>query len=358
MYKQLNMGNTSSQNTAPPLTPAPPIGTGVPPVPTPPTTQLSDRGHFEQEQAPVIPIVESVPEVSANPGTYEQLHLKCKELFPLCFESGKVVIAKGLSSNFQTSHTLLLNNPQTSGYRFGATYVGSKQISPQESYPILLGDIDTSGNLNCNIIHGFSKNVVSRVVAQFQGDQVNTQLGTDYRGSTCSGSVTIVNPDLLNTTGIIISQYLQRVTPNFDLGAECTYHRGGHIPGGQAAFLGLSARLQGEKWTFGGTVSPSGPTGPGCHATFYQKVNDSLQIGTEIETSLGMGECTASAGYQFDIPSSGFCFKGMLDTNWNVQATMEKKIMEANLPFTFVLSAAGNQAKSDYKFGVGFMLGQ
>ena len=41
-------------------------------------------------------------------------------------------------------------------------------------------------------------------------------------------------------------------------------------------------------------------------------MNDSLQIGTEIETSLGMGECTASAGYQFDIPSSGFCFKGRL----------------------------------------------
>ena len=50
----------------------------------------------------------------------------------------------------------------------------------------------------------------------------------------------------MSILGIIVSQYLQRVTPNFDMGAECTYHRGGHIPGGQAAFISLSARVQGK----------------------------------------------------------------------------------------------------------------
>ena len=47
-----------------------------------------------------------------------------------------------------------------SGYRFGATYVGaSKIISMQEAYPILIGDIDASGNLQANMIHAPSDNI-------------------------------------------------------------------------------------------------------------------------------------------------------------------------------------------------------
>lgn len=48
---------------------------------------------------------------------------------------------------------------------------------------------------------------------------------------------------------------------------------------------------------------------------------------------------------------------GQIDTNFNVQATLEKKLLESQLPFTFVLSAIGNQRKSDYKMGVGLMFG-
>ena len=31
--------------------------------------------------------------------------------------------------------------------------------------------------------------------------------------------------------------------------------------------------------------------------------------------------------------------------------------MESQLPFTFLLSAVGNQSKSDYKMGIGLMFG-
>jgi len=45
-------------------------------------------------------------------------------------------------------------------YRFGATYVGaSRVISPQEAYPILLGDIDMAGNLQAHIIDAPTKNI-------------------------------------------------------------------------------------------------------------------------------------------------------------------------------------------------------
>ena len=35
----------------------------------------------------------------------------------------------------------------------GATYVGEKMLGPHEAFPLLLADMDPSGNLNANIVH-------------------------------------------------------------------------------------------------------------------------------------------------------------------------------------------------------------
>ena len=69
-----------------------------------------------------------------NPGTIEELHKRCQGVFPMCFEGGTLRVNKGLNSHFQVSHTLNLpTNPQSpSGYKFGATYVGTKMLSPTE----------------------------------------------------------------------------------------------------------------------------------------------------------------------------------------------------------------------------------
>ena len=40
---------------------------------------------------------------SKNPGTVEDLHKDCKEVFPIPFEGSKVLIQKALSSTFQVS---------------------------------------------------------------------------------------------------------------------------------------------------------------------------------------------------------------------------------------------------------------
>jgi mitochondrial import receptor subunit TOM40 len=69
---------------------------------------------------------------SNNPGTIEELHKKCQNLFPVNFEGAKLLVSKGLNSHFQVSHTLTLAATQPSGYRFGATYVGTKMLSPTE----------------------------------------------------------------------------------------------------------------------------------------------------------------------------------------------------------------------------------
>lgn len=60
------------------------------------------------------------------------------EVFPLQMEGMRLVVNKGLSNHFQVSHTVTLSTLGDSGYRFGATYVGSKQTGPTEVIAIFL----------------------------------------------------------------------------------------------------------------------------------------------------------------------------------------------------------------------------
>ena len=88
------------------------------------------------------------------------------DVFPVNFDGAKIMVNKGLSNHFQISHTLNMSSVTPSGYRFGATYVGAQQYGPAEAYPILLGDVDPSGNLNANIIHQLNKNLRVKFVSQ------------------------------------------------------------------------------------------------------------------------------------------------------------------------------------------------
>lgn len=83
------------------------------------------------------------------------------------------MLTRGLSNHFQISHTINMSSVTPSGYRFGATYVGTKQISPSEAYPILLGDIDPSGNLNATIIHQIHSKVQAKFGAQVSKPNLN-----------------------------------------------------------------------------------------------------------------------------------------------------------------------------------------
>lgn len=148
-----------------------------------------------------------------NPGSMEELHKKCKDVMPANFEGAKLMINKGLSNHFQVSHTINLNSSNTSGYRFGATYVGTKQMSPSEAFPVILGDIDPAGNLNANVIHQLTPNVRCKFASQIQNQKVTAaQLTTDYKGQDFTASLTVGNPNILNNSGVMVAHYLQAVS--------------------------------------------------------------------------------------------------------------------------------------------------
>lgn len=152
------------------------------------------------------------------------------------FEGARIIINKGLSEHFQISHTINMSSVTPSGYRFGATYVGTKRLGVSEAYPVLLGDIDPSGNVSSQIIHAFNERIRSRIVAQFMESKLaNCQIGTDFKGDNFTASGLLVNADVLNGTGIGVFHYLQNVSPNLDVGAEVLYQRGPAVPNGGMA---------------------------------------------------------------------------------------------------------------------------
>lgn len=286
-----------------------------------------------------------------NPGTMEELHKKCKDVMPVFFEGAKLMVNKGLSNHFQVSHTINLCSASPSGYRFGATYVGTKQFSPSEAFPVILGDIDPSGNLNANIIHQFSPNVRCKFASQIQQSKMTAaQLTTDYKGRDFTASFTVGNPNLINSSGVYVAHYLQSVTNKLALGAELAYQYGPAVPGGEIAIVSAAGKYGDENSVWSGTLGMTG-----IHLCYYQKASEQLQIGVELETSFRMQESTATVAYQVDLPKADLVFRGMADTNWNVAAVLEKKLQP--LPFTFALCGLMNHQKNSFRLGVGLIIG-
>ncbi|XP_072390894.1 mitochondrial import receptor subunit TOM40 homolog 1 [Diabrotica undecimpunctata] len=314
-----------------------------PPSPPPPSTTFPRKKDTDPAAIP--------PEVIENPGPLEEIHSKCKNVFPTCFEGARVMLTRGLSNHFQISHTINMSSVTPSGYRFGATYVGTKQISPTEAYPILLGDIDPSGNLNATIIHQIQPNLQAKFGAQVQNSKFQVgQLTMNYRGSDYTASCTVANPDVINSSGIVVLHYLQAVTAKLALGTELAYQRGPSIPGGEIALLSAAAKYSTDNTQISGTLGVQG-----VHLCYYQRASKQLQIGVELEANHRMQEAVASVGYQVDLPKSEVVFKGHIDSNWSVGAVLEKKLTP--LPFTLALSGLMNHNKNQFRLGVGILIG-
>jgi mitochondrial import receptor subunit TOM40 len=122
----------------------------------------------------------------------------------------KLMINTGESNHFQVSHTINMSSMTPSGYRFGATYVGTKQISPNEAFPVLLGDVDPNGNLNAHIIHQFGQRIKAKFVTQIQNSKFTAaQFTTDYKGNDYTVSLTAGNTDIINESGMLnITEHL------------------------------------------------------------------------------------------------------------------------------------------------------
>nr|XP_032524741.1 mitochondrial import receptor subunit TOM40 homolog 1-like [Danaus plexippus plexippus] len=276
-----------------------------------------------------------------NPGTLDELHKKTKDVLPVNFEGGK---------HFNMSHTLTMSSMQN-GYKLGATYIGTKQISPTEAFPVVLGDVDPAGNVNFNLIHQLTQDVRVKVAAQVQECKLSATQGTvEYKGSDYTLALAVGKPDCSDKSSVFVGHYLQSVSKHLTLGAELVYQSSARIAGGEVAIASAAARYTMDDSEVSATLGAAS-----FHVCYFKQASEQLQVVAEMETSFRGMESTGTIGYQVTIPKAELVFRGMVDSNWNIGAVLEKKLQP--LPFTFALSGMSNQAKQQFKFGCGLIIG-
>ncbi|CAF0949803.1 unnamed protein product [Rotaria sordida] len=319
------------------------------------TTKSSkiDEQQLSQPSFPNTRWMNITTDFSRNPGIFDDVFKKIKDLMPPAFEGAKLSVTKMLSSHFQVSHSMTLSNSSTSGYKFGANYLGTRLYSQSEVFPVILGDMDPNGNANAQIVHQWNDKFRTRLLAQVQSYKMaGYQLSMDYRTQFTTTTLTLANVDLMSNSGIAVLQHLTRVTKNLDIGAEFLYQASPMIPGKHIGITSFVTRYRGLDWFTGVKLSPAGVFNLGY---FHQKINSPLQLGVEFEASLAAKETSATFSYQYDLIKANTTFRGMLDTNGLVTAVIEKRLTP--LPFTFMLSSSLNHAKAAYRFGIGLLIG-
>ncbi|XP_055469227.1 mitochondrial import receptor subunit TOM40B isoform X1 [Psammomys obesus] len=326
-----------------------------------------------------------------SPGSFDELHRLCKDVFPAQMEGVKLVVNKVLSSHFQVSHTVHMSALGLPGYHLHAAYAGDWQLSPTEVFPTVVGDMDSSGSLNAQVLLLLAERLRAKAVFQTQQAKFLTwQFDGEYRGDDYTATLTLGNPDLIGESVIMVAHFLQSITHRLVLGGELVYHR---RPGEEGTILTLAGKYSGtyRNKQNGGEEARLGafwggflaciyrsnhllplyflpPTPPavhwvatlnvgsgGAHASYYHKANEQVQVGVEFEANTRLQDTTFSFGYHLTLPQADMVFRGLVDSNWCVGAVLEKKMRP--LPVTLALGAFLNHWRNRFHCGFSITVG-
>uniref|UniRef100_A0A6I8MY58 Translocase of outer mitochondrial membrane 40 like n=1 Tax=Ornithorhynchus anatinus TaxID=9258 RepID=A0A6I8MY58_ORNAN len=249
-----------------------------------------------------------------NPGSFDELHRLCKDVFPPQIEGVKLVVNKTLSSHFQVTHTVHMSTVGQSGYHLHAAYAGDRQLGPNETQ---------------------------------QAKFLTWQFDGEYRGDDHTATLTLGNPDLLGESVIVVAHFLQSLTRRLVLGGELVYHR---RPGEEGAILTLAGKYSAPRWEATLNVGSGG-----AHASYYHGANDQVQVGVEFEANTRLRDTAFSFGYRLTLPQANMVFRGLLDSNWCVGAVLEKKLPP--LPVTLALGAFLHHGRNRFHCGFSVTVG-
>lgn len=290
---------------------------------------------------------ESAENATRNPGTIENIHQKCQSVMPVTFEGLREVFNIDLSRHFKISHTVHIVPPGTLGYRFGSTYIGTKQMSP-----VLQSELDPNGTLHAIILHQPVKNLHCKLDCLFVGRNIETTgtLSADYMGETYTASLAVGNLNIFKGTGTFVGQYFKalQIPKGLSLGFEVAHERNPDYPGGQETVVECAARYESVP---AGTISASLTHG-GCKFCWHRKVGDHLQIGAAIETIVETRLAVGTLGWQVDLPKQDAVLRGMVNNQSQVAVVLQKKF-ESSSPFTLALSGTFNRTNNQFTLGCG-----
>lgn len=285
--------------------------------------------------------------VKSSVGTFDEIHKQCKEVFFVPYTGVRFMANRGLSSHFQVQHNIHLTDDK-SFYRFGSTFVGTKQPSPTEAYPVMMGEMNTQGDLQAQMLHVFGSNIKAKCIAQMSGSKFKSiQAGADISFKNSCLSVLAADPDFANRSGMFIAQYIQGVTEGLSVGADVIHQRSGIR---HHSMMSVAGRYRTPEWQFGATAGSAG-----LHMSFYRKANEFVQVGVETETSFKNLESMTTFGYQVDVPKMNFNFRGMISSDWTIGSSLEKRLLP--FPISLNMTATYNIQKDKSTVGLGCVLG-
>ncbi|XP_015591642.1 mitochondrial import receptor subunit TOM40 homolog 1-like [Cephus cinctus] len=318
---------------------------------------VSNRSNSSAEDADV-PRATCIPcpkdqRKPGNPGSFEEIHKKVKDLYPRHFEGIRLVVNKILSKHFQVKHTLTMSSVTPAGYKFGATYAGTKRVGMHESYPVAIGEIAPNGSMTGSFVHTLGCRLRLKYSAQIDSHQKYKACSStaEYRSDDFTISLTLANPSFIKRQGTVVLHFLQSITSRIALGAEVACLRGSLIPGGQETIMSGAFRYSTGRTTLSGTLGEAG-----LHLCYHQKASEQLQLGVELETNMRTHESVATIVYRVDVDYADLVFRGYVNSETTVAAVLEKKlypIPESSL----VLSAMLNHAKQQFRVGIGINIG-
>ncbi|XP_014213252.1 mitochondrial import receptor subunit TOM40 homolog 1-like [Copidosoma floridanum] len=271
-----------------------------------------------------------------NPGTFEEIHKKFDHLESRLFDADQV-----------------REEDREQGYRFGASYVGTKRVGPRERYPQLYGDMRPNGDVTANFAHTLGCRCRLKLAAKIKGGRYECIRSTvEYRTDDCTVGVTLVNPVVAKQQGVLVLQYLQAASPRMTLGVELAHNHGSENPGSRRTNWALAYRYSTGFRTLSTTVGQAG-----VRVCYHHKQSQHLQMGVEHQENFVAGQSKSRLVYRVDAPMAEVVLRGFVDTNWRVGAVFEKRlhpILEGSL----LLSAVMDHAKHNISVGVGLNIGQ
>ncbi|XP_073423012.1 mitochondrial import receptor subunit TOM40B isoform X2 [Dendrobates tinctorius] len=286
--------------------------------------------------------------VLPNPGSFDELHRSCKEVFPQQMEGMKLIINKTLSSHLQVNHQIHMSTIGLSSYHFNAKYIGDVLAGASETFPLLTGDLDNAGSLNAQAAFLLTERIRSKAVFQTHHSKFLTwQVDLEYRGDDCTGTLTLGNPDIINESVILVTHFLQSITPRLVLGGELVYHQ---RMAEEGAILTLAGKYSAQDWVATLNIGYGG-----AHASYYHRANEQIRLGVEFEANTRLQETSFAFGYHLDVPKANMVFKGTVDSSWCVGGVLEKRLPP--LPLTLALGAFMNHWKNKFHCGFSILVG-
>ncbi|KZC09118.1 PREDICTED: mitochondrial import receptor subunit TOM40 homolog 2-like [Dufourea novaeangliae] len=300
-----------------------------------------------------VPCVEPQDKGPGNPGSFDELHKPVKNLYPQNFEGARLIIKKVLNKHFSVTHSITMSSVTPSGYKFGAKYVGTKMVGPNEQYPVAVGEITPNGNLSASFMHTLGCRFRYKLSAQIADGKCKASSSTaEYRANDFTIAVTLANPRFPKKHGTVVLHYLQSITSRITLGAELACLRGSKIPGGQQTVMCAAFRHSTGHTTLSGTIGEAG-----FHVCYHRKASSQLELGVELETNLRTHHSIATIVYKLNVPYADLVFRGIVNSETTVGAVFEKRlypIPESSL----VISGLLNHRKQQFRVGVGLNIGQ